>query len=69
MQQLAEAKAKSKNKVRAVQPLVQRLRLIKSPAEIERMQIAGKLTSQVGFLLKQLLPNEKISALRVEWAH
>ncbi|XP_057597217.1 xaa-Pro aminopeptidase 3 isoform X3 [Hippopotamus amphibius kiboko] len=46
MQQLAEVKARSKNKVRAVQQLVQRLRLIKSPAEIERMQIAGKLTSQ-----------------------
>ncbi|XP_055422482.1 xaa-Pro aminopeptidase 3 isoform X1 [Bubalus kerabau] len=46
MQQLAEVKARSKNKVRAVQQLVQRLRLIKSPAEIERMQVAGKLTSQ-----------------------
>uniref|UniRef100_A0A8I3PGA7 Xaa-Pro aminopeptidase n=1 Tax=Canis lupus familiaris TaxID=9615 RepID=A0A8I3PGA7_CANLF len=46
MQQLTEVKARSKNKVRAVQQLIQRLRLIKSPAEIERMQIAGKLTSQ-----------------------
>ncbi|XP_063578801.1 xaa-Pro aminopeptidase 3 isoform X6 [Pongo abelii] len=46
MQPLTEAKAKSKNKVRGVQQLIQRLRLIKSPAEIERMQIAGKLTSQ-----------------------
>ncbi|XP_035577848.1 xaa-Pro aminopeptidase 3 isoform X4 [Zalophus californianus] len=46
MQHLTEVKARSKNKVRAVQQLVQRLRLIKSPAEIERMQIAGKLTSQ-----------------------
>ncbi|XP_053438668.1 xaa-Pro aminopeptidase 3 isoform X4 [Nycticebus coucang] len=46
MQHLIEAKARSKNKVRGVQQLVQRLRLIKSPAEIERMQIAGKLTSQ-----------------------
>ncbi|XP_054398956.1 xaa-Pro aminopeptidase 3 isoform X3 [Pongo abelii] len=48
MQPLTEAKAKSKNKVRGVQQLIQRLRLIKSPAEIERMQIAGKLTSQDG---------------------
>uniref|UniRef100_H0Y1R5 Xaa-Pro aminopeptidase n=1 Tax=Otolemur garnettii TaxID=30611 RepID=H0Y1R5_OTOGA len=46
MQHLIEAKARSKNKVRGVQQLIQRLRLIKSPAEIERMQIAGKLTSQ-----------------------
>ncbi|XP_066113292.1 xaa-Pro aminopeptidase 3 isoform X5 [Saccopteryx bilineata] len=46
MQHLTEGKARSKNKVQAVQRLVQRLRLIKSPAEIERMQIAGKLTSQ-----------------------
>ncbi|XP_023415664.2 xaa-Pro aminopeptidase 3 isoform X4 [Loxodonta africana] len=46
MQPLTEAKARSKNKVQAVQQLVQRLRLIKSPAEIEQMQNAGKLTSQ-----------------------
>ncbi|KAK2506045.1 hypothetical protein MC885_002686 [Smutsia gigantea] len=46
MQHLTEVKARSKNKIQAVQQLVQRLRLIKSPAEIERMQIAGKLTSQ-----------------------
>ncbi|XP_058424280.1 xaa-Pro aminopeptidase 3 isoform X3 [Diceros bicornis minor] len=46
MQNLTEVKARSKNKVRAIHQLVQRLRLIKSPAEIERMQIAGKLTSQ-----------------------
>ncbi|KAF4022994.1 hypothetical protein G4228_014602 [Cervus hanglu yarkandensis] len=46
LQQLAEVKARSKNRVRAVQQLVQRLRLIKSPAEVERMQVAGKLTSQ-----------------------
>ncbi|XP_007939963.2 xaa-Pro aminopeptidase 3 [Orycteropus afer afer] len=46
MQPLTEAKARSKNKVQAVQQLVQRLRLIKSPAEIERMQTAGRLTSQ-----------------------
>nr|BAH13526.1 unnamed protein product [Homo sapiens] len=51
MQPLTEAKAKSKNKVRGVQQLIQRLRLIKSPAEIERMQIAGKLTSQKSVLL------------------
>lgn len=57
MQQLAEVKARSKNKVRAVQQLVQRLRLIKSPAEIERMQVAGKLTSQVWFLRKNFFPN------------
>ncbi|KAM5174658.1 xaa-Pro aminopeptidase 3 isoform 2-T2 [Callospermophilus lateralis] len=48
MQSVTEAKARSKNKVRGVQHLVQRLRLIKSSAEIERMQIAGKLTSQDG---------------------
>nr|XP_051690012.1 xaa-Pro aminopeptidase 3 isoform X4 [Oryctolagus cuniculus] len=46
MQRLTEDKARSRNKVRGVQQLVHRLRLIKSPAEIERMQIAGKLTSQ-----------------------
>ena len=57
MQQLAEVKARSKNKVRAVQQLVQRLRLIKSPAEIERMQVTGKLTSQVWFLQKKFFPN------------
>ncbi|KAH0518802.1 putative Xaa-Pro aminopeptidase 3 [Microtus ochrogaster] len=46
MQHLTEAKARSKNKVRGVQQLIQRLRLVKSPAEIKRMQIAGKLTSE-----------------------
>ncbi|XP_037369389.1 xaa-Pro aminopeptidase 3 isoform X2 [Talpa occidentalis] len=46
MHNLTDIKARSKNKVRAVKQLIQRLRLIKSPAEIERMQIAGKLTSQ-----------------------
>lgn len=46
MQPLTEAKARSKNKVRSVQHLIQRLRLIKSPAEIKRMQSAGKLTSK-----------------------
>lgn len=59
MQHLTEVKARSKNKVRAVQQLVQRLRLIKSPAEIERMQIAGKLTSQVWFLLKKFFQIKK----------
>lgn len=48
MQLVTEIKTRSKNRVRAVQQLVQRLRLVKSPAEIARMQIAGKLTSQVG---------------------
>lgn len=57
LQQLAEVKARSKNRVRAVQQLVQRLRLVKSPAEIERMQLAGRLTSQVWFLLRKFLPN------------
>ncbi|XP_006890154.1 PREDICTED: probable Xaa-Pro aminopeptidase 3 [Elephantulus edwardii] len=46
MQLVTEAKARSKNRVQAVQQLVQRLRLVKSPAEIELMQKAGKLTSQ-----------------------
>ncbi|XP_021038440.1 xaa-Pro aminopeptidase 3 isoform X1 [Mus caroli] len=46
MQPLTEAKARSKNKVRSVQQLIQRLRLVKSPSEIKRMQIAGKLTSE-----------------------
>lgn len=62
MQQLAEVKARSKNKVRAVQQLVQRLRLIKSPAEIERMQVAGKLTSQVWLPTKKVLPQLKKSS-------
>ncbi|KAM5288718.1 xaa-Pro aminopeptidase 3 [Ctenodactylus gundi] len=46
MRRPTEAKARSKNKVQGIQQLIQRLRLIKSPAEIARMQIAGKLTSQ-----------------------
>lgn len=57
MQHVTEVKARSKNKVRAVHQLVQRLRLVKSPAEIERMQIAGKLTSQVYSPTKNLFPN------------
>lgn len=62
MQRLTEAKARSKNKIRAVQRLVHRLRLVKSPAELERMQIAGKVTSQVWFLQekKKLFLNEKL---------
>ncbi|XP_053113095.1 xaa-Pro aminopeptidase 3 isoform X2 [Hemicordylus capensis] len=43
---LAEVKARSKNRIRAVRHLVENLRLIKSSAEIERMKIAGKMTSQ-----------------------
>ncbi|XP_053113097.1 xaa-Pro aminopeptidase 3 isoform X4 [Hemicordylus capensis] len=45
---LAEVKARSKNRIRAVRHLVENLRLIKSSAEIERMKIAGKMTSQDG---------------------
>lgn len=44
---LAEVKARSKNRIRAIRPLVQNLRLVKSSAEIDRMKIAGKVTSQV----------------------
>ena len=44
---LAEVKARSKNRIQAIRQLVQNLRLVKSPAEIERMKIAGKVTSQV----------------------
>ncbi|XP_030402850.1 xaa-Pro aminopeptidase 3 isoform X1 [Gopherus evgoodei] len=46
LQPLAKIKAGSKNCVRAIHHLVQQLRLIKSPAEIERMKFAGKVTSQ-----------------------
>ncbi|XP_028935212.1 xaa-Pro aminopeptidase 3 isoform X1 [Ornithorhynchus anatinus] len=46
LQSLTETKARSKNRVRGLQHLVQQLRLIKSPAEIELMQVAGRLTSQ-----------------------
>ncbi|XP_007502625.1 xaa-Pro aminopeptidase 3 isoform X4 [Monodelphis domestica] len=46
MHPLTEAKARSKNRVRTVQHLVQHLRLIKSPAEIALLQGAGRLTSQ-----------------------
>ncbi|XP_016281032.1 xaa-Pro aminopeptidase 3 isoform X2 [Monodelphis domestica] len=49
MHPLTEAKARSKNRVRTVQHLVQHLRLIKSPAEIALLQGAGRLTSQFEF--------------------
>ncbi|XP_048785020.1 xaa-Pro aminopeptidase 3 isoform X1 [Lagopus muta] len=46
MQPLAEIKARSKNHIQGIRHLVQNLRLIKSPAEIERMKIAGRVTSE-----------------------
>ncbi|KAM6425348.1 xaa-Pro aminopeptidase 3 [Rhynochetos jubatus] len=46
MQPLAEIKARHKNHVQGVRHLVQNLRLIKSPAEIERMKIAGRVTAE-----------------------
>ncbi|XP_074865753.1 xaa-Pro aminopeptidase 3 isoform X3 [Carettochelys insculpta] len=46
MQPLAEIKARSKNRIQAIHHLVQQLRLIKSAAEIERMKVAGRVTSQ-----------------------
>uniref|UniRef100_A0A8B9UIE1 Xaa-Pro aminopeptidase 3 n=1 Tax=Anas zonorhyncha TaxID=75864 RepID=A0A8B9UIE1_9AVES len=46
MQPLAEIKARSKNHIQGVRRLVQNLRLIKSPAEIERMKIAGRVTAE-----------------------
>uniref|UniRef100_A0A8C9L3B0 Xaa-Pro aminopeptidase n=1 Tax=Pavo cristatus TaxID=9049 RepID=A0A8C9L3B0_PAVCR len=46
MQPLAEIKARSKNHIQGVRHLVQNLRLIKSPAEIERMKIAGRVTAE-----------------------
>ncbi|NXW77406.1 XPP3 aminopeptidase, partial [Hirundo rustica] len=46
MQPLAEVKARSKNRIQGVRHLVQNLRLIKSPAEIERMKIAGRVTAE-----------------------
>nr|XP_054487810.1 xaa-Pro aminopeptidase 3 isoform X2 [Agelaius phoeniceus] len=46
MQPLADIKARSKNRIQAVRHLVQNLRLIKSPAEIERMKIAGRVTAE-----------------------
>lgn len=47
MQPLAELKARSKNHIQSIRHLVQNLRLIKSPAEIERMKIAGRVTAEV----------------------
>ncbi|NXU57831.1 XPP3 aminopeptidase, partial [Turnix velox] len=46
MQPLAEIKARSTNHIQGIRHLVQNLRLIKSPAEIERMKIAGRLTAE-----------------------
>ncbi|XP_027535964.1 xaa-Pro aminopeptidase 3 isoform X2 [Neopelma chrysocephalum] len=46
MQPLAEIKARSKNRIQGIRHLVQNLRLIKSPAEIERMKIAGRVTAE-----------------------
>ncbi|KAM9292654.1 xaa-Pro aminopeptidase 3 isoform 2-T2 [Morus bassanus] len=46
MQALAEIKARNKNHIQGIRHLVQNLRLIKSPAEIERMKIAGRVTAE-----------------------
>ncbi|XP_072724549.1 xaa-Pro aminopeptidase 3 isoform X1 [Ciconia boyciana] len=46
MQPLAEIKARNKNHIQGIRHLVQNLRLIKSPAEIERMKIAGRMTAE-----------------------
>ncbi|XP_035759129.1 xaa-Pro aminopeptidase 3 isoform X2 [Egretta garzetta] len=46
MQSLAEIKARNKNHIQSIRHLVQNLRLIKSPAEIERMKIAGRVTAE-----------------------
>ncbi|CAM5083788.1 unnamed protein product [Eretmochelys imbricata] len=46
LQPLAEIKAGSKNRIRSIHHLVQQLRLIKSLAEIERMKVAGRVTSE-----------------------
>lgn len=57
MQPLAEIKARSKNHIQGVRRLVQNLRLIKSPAEIERMKIAGRVTAEVRSCVQnELLP-------------
>lgn len=47
MQPLTEIKARNRNHIQGVRHLVQNLRLIKSPAEIERMKIAGRVTAEV----------------------
>ncbi|XP_075792466.1 xaa-Pro aminopeptidase 3 isoform X3 [Pelodiscus sinensis] len=49
LQSLAEIKARSKNHIQGINHLVQQLRMIKSPAEIERMKVAGRVTSQFEF--------------------
>ncbi|XP_040985385.1 xaa-Pro aminopeptidase 3 isoform X1 [Aquila chrysaetos chrysaetos] len=46
MQTLAEIKARNKNHIQGIRHLVQNLRLIKSPAEIERMKKAGRVTAE-----------------------
>nr|XP_021153606.1 probable Xaa-Pro aminopeptidase 3 isoform X1 [Columba livia] len=46
MQPLTEIKARHKTHIQGIRHLVQNLRLIKSPAEIERMKIAGRLTAE-----------------------
>ncbi|XP_067415657.1 xaa-Pro aminopeptidase 3 [Emydura macquarii macquarii] len=46
LQSLTEIKAESITRIQAIHHLVQQLRLIKSPAEIERMKVAGRVTSQ-----------------------
>uniref|UniRef100_A0A7M4G3H9 Xaa-Pro aminopeptidase 3 n=1 Tax=Crocodylus porosus TaxID=8502 RepID=A0A7M4G3H9_CROPO len=49
LQPLTEMKTGSKNRIRGFCHLVQNLRLIKSSAEIERMKVAGRVTSQFEF--------------------
>lgn len=63
MQPLAELKARSKNRIQGIRHLVQNLRLIKSPAEIERMKIAGRVTAEV-MGLYALLMNQCIPLMR-----
>ncbi|XP_025064733.1 xaa-Pro aminopeptidase 3 isoform X4 [Alligator sinensis] len=46
LQPLTEMKTGSKNRIRGFCHLVQNLRLIKSSAEIERMKVVGRVTSQ-----------------------
>ncbi|XP_061495215.1 xaa-Pro aminopeptidase 3 isoform X2 [Rhineura floridana] len=58
---LAEVKARSKNHIRAIRHLVENLRLLKSAAEIERMKIAGKVTSQLKRFVKE-------PAIKKPWA-
>ncbi|KAG2463684.1 XPP3 aminopeptidase, partial [Polypterus senegalus] len=49
MLSLVEAKNKTSNRVRPVRSLVHSLRVIKSPAEIEIMKNAGKITAQFDY--------------------